>query len=60
MLDRAEELIRRHALRTLDAVHFASALVFHEETRQRVRFVTADAKQRQVGARLGLEVVWVG
>jgi predicted nucleic acid-binding protein len=60
VLGRAETLIRQHALRTLDAIHFASALVFHEETGARPRFVTAAALQRRVAAQLGLEVVWVG
>ncbi len=60
VLGRAEELIRQYALRTLDAVHLASALIFQEETRQRLRFVTADARQRDAARRLQLEVVWVG
>lgn len=60
VLGRAETLIRQHELRTLDAVHFASALVFHEETGEQPRFITADAPQRRAAEQLGLEVVWVG
>ncbi len=60
VLSRAEELVRAHALRTLDAVHLASALIFQAETGRRLRFLTADARQRTAALRLDLEVVWVG
>lgn len=60
VLDRAEALMSEHRLLPLDAVHMASALAFHEETGSRLRFVTADSRQRAAAARCGLPVVWVG
>jgi len=60
VLSRAEELIRYHTLRTLDAVHVASALIFQTDTGSHVPFVTADARQREAAGRVNLEVVWVG
>ncbi|HKB24424.1 MAG TPA: type II toxin-antitoxin system VapC family toxin [Methylomirabilota bacterium] len=57
-VDRARwELI---GLTSLDAVHVASALAFHEETGSRLRFVTAAPRQRAAAQRCGLPVVWVG
>jgi predicted nucleic acid-binding protein len=60
VLSRAEELVRAHALRPLDAIHLASALIFQAETGRRLRFLTAEARQRAAGLRLYLDVVWVG
>ena len=60
VLGRAEELVRREALRTLDAVHVASALTFEMAHGVRLPFVTADARQRDAAGRLALAIVWVG
>ncbi len=60
VLDRAEDLVQRMSLRTLDAVHMASALVAQTASRRRVPFVTADERQRAVAEQIGLDVVWVG
>jgi predicted nucleic acid-binding protein len=60
VLGRAEALIRQQALWPLDAVHLASALIFQEEMGHRLRFVTAQPRQRHVAARINLDVVWVG
>jgi len=60
VLDRAEALMSERRLLPLDAVHMASALAFHEETGSRLRFVTADPRQRAAAERCGLPVVWVG
>jgi len=59
VLDRAEALMSERRLLPLDAVHMASALAFHEETGSRLRFVTADPRQRAAAERCGLPVVWV-
>ena len=59
ILARAELLVRDIALRTLDAIHIASALVVVEGMARRVPFVTADATQRAAAQRFHLEVVWV-
>ncbi len=59
VLDRAEELIRRMSLRTLDAVHVASALTFETASGIRIPFVTADARQRDAAGQVALNVVWI-
>jgi len=63
VLNQAEDLIARTGVRTLDAVHLASAVVFANAAGVplgRIPFVTADAQQRDAAAHLGLEVRWVG
>ena len=59
VLGRAEELIQRMSLRTLDAVHVASALAFETASGMRIPFVTADARQRDAAGQVALNVVWV-
>jgi hypothetical protein len=59
VLDRAEEIVETTALRTLDALHLASALTLRAATGTRVPFITADAEQRDAVGALGLEVIWV-
>ena len=63
VLDQAEDIIARVGVRTLDAIHLASAIVFQNAAglpRARIPFVTADVQQRDAGVRLSLEVRWVG
>lgn len=60
VLDRAEDLVRNAVLRSLDAIHIASALTVQGASGERVPFVTADRRQREAASRAGLEVVWVG
>ncbi len=60
VLDRAEELVEDTGLRTLDALHVASAVTFRAATGIRVPFITADAAQRDVAGVIGLDVIWVG
>ncbi|MGH9531838.1 MAG: type II toxin-antitoxin system VapC family toxin [Terriglobales bacterium] len=57
VLDRAEEIIERTGLRSLDAVHIASAMVFQQVTRVQIPFATADGQQRQAASLLELELV---
>lgn len=59
VLDRAESLIRTEGLRTLDAIHVGSALVFESGAGARLPFITADDRQRAAAVRARLEVVWV-
>jgi len=59
VLGRAEELIREVALRTLDAIHVASALAFRRASGLSVPFITADARQREAAGRVALDMVWV-
>ncbi len=60
VLSRAEELVQSTGVRTLDAIHLASALIFQAATGTRIPFITADGKQKQAAEQLHLEVIWVG
>ena len=59
ILARAEEVVERTQVRTLDALHVASALAFQERLREVLPFVTADERQRQAAQQMGLQVIWV-
>ena len=56
----AEDLVRRHPVRTLDAIHLAAALTFRNLSGLDVPFATADMRQREAAERTGLSVVWAG
>ncbi len=60
VVDRAEELVVKTLLRTLDALHVASALTFQATTGMRIPFITADERQREAAGLLGFTVLWVG
>ena len=60
LLALAENLIHRHLLRTLDAIHLAAALTFRDTSGLRVPFVTADARQREAAQPAGLPILWAG
>ena len=60
VLDRAEELMPATGLRTLDALHLASAVLVQAASTARIPFVTADAPLRQAAGATGLDVIWVG
>ncbi len=62
ILDEAEQVIQRAGVRTLDAVHLASALAIQSANgrRRQAQFITSDAHQRDAAAGLGLRVTWVG
>lgn len=60
VLNRAEEIIQRTRIRTLDAIHVASLINFQAISDMQVSFVTADARQRDAARQVGLDVVWVG
>ena len=60
VLNRAEEIIQRTRIRTLDALHVASLVNFQAISDIPVSFVTADARQRDAAKQVGLDVVWVG
>jgi predicted nucleic acid-binding protein len=59
VLTRAEDLIAQVALRTLDAIHVASALVFQAASGLHIPFITGDGRQRDAAEQFGLEVIWV-
>ncbi|MGE0643535.1 MAG: type II toxin-antitoxin system VapC family toxin [Nitrospira sp.] len=55
----AEDLVEKTNVRTLDAIHLASAIVFQSETGLMIPFITGDAKQRAAAHMLGFTVIWV-
>jgi predicted nucleic acid-binding protein len=59
VLHQAEELAQRTGLRTLDALHLASALTFQAASGLIVPFITADVRQRKVADTMALNLIWV-
>lgn len=60
VLGRAEDLIRQTGVRTLDAVHLASALTLQSALGAPLPFVTAAVRQGEAAQALGMAVVLVG
>ena len=60
VLRRTEEILLHSTVRTLDAVHIASALLFQESTGIALTFVTSDKKQAEFTNDKGLNTVFVG
>ncbi len=56
ILRRAEEIVATHAVRTLDAIHVASAKEFAERLQERVSFISADHRQLEAAVAIGLIV----
>ncbi len=59
VLLQAEELVQQTNVRTLDAIHLASAMIFQSESRLTIPFITGDTKQRDAARMLGFTVIWV-
>jgi predicted nucleic acid-binding protein len=59
ILELAESLVGDYDVRTLDAIHLASARVVAERLGGNFQFVTADLRQRQIATRIGLSVTWI-
>ncbi|MBI3014722.1 MAG: type II toxin-antitoxin system VapC family toxin [Candidatus Tectomicrobia bacterium] len=59
VLSQTEELIQRTPLRTLDAIHVASAMAFQAASGIQIPFMTGDIRQRDAAQRLAINVVWV-
>ena len=60
VLDRAEQIVASQAVRTLDAIHIASAQEFEARLRADVPFVSADLRQTEAAGTAGLLVRLVG
>ena len=61
VLDGAEELVQGAAVvRTLDAIHIASLMMFKTTAAIEISLITADARQRDAARQVGVDVVWVG
>jgi predicted nucleic acid-binding protein len=59
VLSQAEELVQKTGLKTLDALHVASALTFQAASGLTVPFVTADVRQRDAAESLALNLIWI-
>jgi len=60
VLSRAEEIVQGSVpMRAVDAVHVASLTTFQAAAGIRIPFITADGRQRDAAALLGLEVIWI-
>lgn len=59
VLHQAEDLAQRTGLRTLDALHLASALTFQAASGLIVPFITADIRQRKIAETMALNLIWV-
>ena len=59
VLARAEEVVRSAGLRTLDAIHVATAVLVGGELGSPLAFVTADGAQASAARAAGLKVVVV-
>jgi len=56
VLDRAAEVIEETGVKTLDALHIASALVFQAFSGIIIGFITVDARQTEGARRMALKV----
>ena len=59
VLRQAEELVQKTDVRTLDALHIASAIMFQAVLGLTIPFITSDAKQRDAAQAMALTVIWV-
>lgn len=60
VLAKAEEIVLKVKVRTLDSIHIASAVIFLESTARSLLFVTSDDRQLEAAQECGLEVIRVG
>ena len=60
VLQEADEVILKTDLRTLDALHLASILIFQAASGIQLSIITGDIKHRQAAEQLGLDTIWVG
>ncbi|HUD67517.1 MAG TPA: type II toxin-antitoxin system VapC family toxin [Candidatus Sulfotelmatobacter sp.] len=56
ILERTEQIVASHSVRTLDAIHIASAQEFAGQLRARIPFISADHRQIEAAVALGLIV----
>jgi predicted nucleic acid-binding protein len=59
VLGRAEELIRQTGLRTLDALHLASCLMFQSISGMSIPLITADTHQQDAARSLSVQLLSV-
>lgn len=59
VLRHAEVLVQKTDIRTLDALHIASAIMFQTASGLTIPFITSDTKQRDAAQAMALTVIWV-
>jgi predicted nucleic acid-binding protein len=59
VLAKAEEIVKDHNVRTLDAVHLASAIVIQDSIGTQLPFITADDRQLVAARDCKLETITV-
>jgi predicted nucleic acid-binding protein len=59
VISQAGELVQKTGLRTLDALHVASALTFQAASGLTIPFITADIRQRDAAETLTMNLIWV-
>jgi len=59
ILAKAEEIVKDHNVRTLDAVHLASAIVIRDSIGTQLPFITADDRQFAAARDCKLEAITV-
>jgi predicted nucleic acid-binding protein len=59
VLAKAEEIVKDHNVRTLDAVHLASAIVIQDSIGTQLPFITADDRQLAAARDCKLEAITV-
>ena len=60
VLAQAESLVSSYPIRTLDAIHVGSARMFASRIGTTALFVSADERQADVAAAIGLPVTFIG
>lgn len=59
VLQQAEDLVQKTDVRTLDALHIASAVMFQAASGLTIPFITSHATQRNAAQATGLTIIWV-
>jgi predicted nucleic acid-binding protein len=59
VLAKAEEVVVKHQVRTLDAIHLASALVIQQSVHALLPFISADERQLAAARRCKLQTIAV-
>ena len=59
ILETSEQYISTYNVRSLDAIHLATAMAASVRFPKQIPFITSDSGQSEVARQLGLKVVWV-
>jgi predicted nucleic acid-binding protein len=59
VIEKAEEVVLKSSARPLDAIHIASALLFQDELKIAVPFLTSDKRQMETALHEGLKAIFI-